>query len=164
MCSSIGTGTVSSGLVHLISSEPFYNLEREPMISHNFWWNLSIDISWVNIELFCVKINCKKSSTIFTPWILDSHGRRKLFYGGEGWVKMSDTMVDRRRKIKKTHTHTHWLKRPKAVPQKTKFGPKYKGFKISYLQFLFWKYYFRHTTLVYTFQWTPSEFFLFEIL
>ena len=28
-----------------------------------------------------------------------------------------------------------------AVPQKTKFGPKYKWFEISYLQFLFWIYY-----------------------
>ena len=31
---------------------------------------------------------------------------------------MSDTMVDRRQKITKK---TRWLKRPKAVPQKTKF-------------------------------------------
>ena len=37
----------------------------------------------------------------------------------------------------------HWLKRSKAVPQKTKFGQKYKWFKISHLDFLFfWKYYF----------------------
>ena len=31
----------------------------------------------------------------------------------------------------------HWLKRPKAVPQKRKLGPKYKWFKISYLDFFF---------------------------
>ena len=41
----------------------------------------------------------------------------------------------------------HWLKRPKAVPKKTKFGPRYKWFKISYLEFFFWKYYFGHTFL-----------------
>ena len=39
-----------------------------------------------------------------------------------------------------------WLKRPKAVPQKTKFGPKYKLFKISYLKLFFWKYFFEHKT------------------
>ena len=55
-------------------------------------------------------------------------GRRKHFYGmggrgGGGLVKMSATMVDRQRKIKKKK---HWLKRPKAGPQKTKLGPKYK--------------------------------------
>ena len=27
----------------------------------------------------------------------------------------------------------YWLKQPKAVPKKTKFGSKYKWFKISYL-------------------------------
>ena len=53
---------------------------------------------------------------------------------------MSATMVGRRLKIK----IKQWLKRPKAVPKKTKFGPKYKLFKITYLEFLFWKYYFRH--------------------
>ena len=54
-------------------------------------------------------------------------GRRKLCYGGGGgggagggaWVKMFATMVDRQRKIKKKH----WLKRPNAVPQKTKIEP-----------------------------------------
>ena len=33
----------------------------------------------------------------------------------------------------------HWLKRRKAVPQKTNFGPKYKWFKISYLEFFFFE-------------------------
>ena len=46
-----------------------------------------------------------------------------------GWVKMSAAMVERRRKLKKKH----WLKRPKAGPQRTKLGPKYKLFKVSYL-------------------------------
>ena len=45
------------------------------------------------------------------------------------WVKMSATMVDQGQKILKKH----WLKRPKAMPQKSKLGPKYKWFKISYL-------------------------------
>ena len=40
----------------------------------------------------------------------------------------------------------HWLKRPKAVPQKMKFRPKYKSFKISSLELFFWKYYFGFTT------------------
>ena len=44
----------------------------------------------------------------------------------------------------------HWLKRPKAVPQKTKFGPKFKWFKISYLKLLFWKYFFGHTIFLYS--------------
>ena len=34
----------------------------------------------------------------------------------------------------------HWLKRAEAVLQKTKFGPKYKWFKVSYLEFFFWIY------------------------
>ena len=55
-------------------------------------------------------------------------------------------MVSRRRKIKRKH----WLKHPKAVPQKTKFGPKYKWFKISYLELFYWKYYFWHTTFFYS--------------
>ena len=44
-------------------------------------------------------------------------------------------MVGQRRKFEKKH----WLKRPKAVPQKTKFGPKHKWFKISYLEFFFFE-------------------------
>ena len=58
---------------------------------------------------------------------------------------MLATMVGRRQKIYKKH----WLKRPKAVP-KTKFGPKYKWFKISYLELFFWKYYYGHATLLYS--------------
>ena len=73
-------------------------------------------------------------------------------------------MADRRRKIKKKKKKKHWLKRTKAVPKKTKLGPEYKWFKISYLQFFFWKYYFGRTILVRTFQWTSSEFFLFQNL
>ena len=53
----------------------------------------------------------------------------------------------------------HWLKRLLAVSQKTKFETNYKWFKNSYLEFLFWKYFFEHTTFLRTFQWT-SEFFL----
>ena len=50
-----------------------------------------------------------------------------------------------------------------------KFGQKYKWFKISHVESFFWKYYFRHTGCLYTFQWTSSEFplisnFLTEIL
>ena len=56
-------------------------------------------------------------------------GHRKLFYGGESWVKMSATMVGRRRKI--------WPKRRKAISYIKKFGPKYKWFKITYLEFFF---------------------------
>ena len=42
-------------------------------------------------------------------------------------------MVGQRRKIKTKH----WLKGPIAVPKKPKFEPKYKLFKISYLEFFF---------------------------
>ena len=71
---------------------------------------------------------------------------------GWGWV-----MVSRQRKIKRKH----WLKHPKAVPQKTKFGPKYRWFKISYLELFNWKYYLWHTTftLIDMFQRTSSKFF-----
>ena len=51
---------------------------------------------------------------------------------------------------------------PKALPQKSKVGPKYKWFKTSYLQLFFWKYYFGPTIsfiFVRTFQWTSSKFF-----
>ena len=43
----------------------------------------------------------------------------------------------------------HWLKGPKAVPKSVKLGPKYEWFVISYLEFFFWKYYFKHTTFLY---------------
>ena len=71
--------------------------------------------------------------------------------------KMSATMVDQRQKIK-NWKKTHQLKRPKSGTQKTKLGPKYKSLKITYLYFFFWKCYFGHTALVYTFLWTLSEF------
>ena len=63
---------------------------------------------------------------------------------GWGWV-----MVSRQLKIKRKQ----WLKHPKAVPQKTKFGPKYR---------CYWKYYFWHTTftLIHMFQRTSSKFFV----
>ena len=51
----------------------------------------------------------------------------------------------------------HWLKRPKAVHQNTKFEPKYKWFRISYLKLVFLKTFFRACN---TFQWTYSEFHL----
>ena len=44
--------------------------------------------------------------------------------GGVGGVQLLATMVDRQRKIKKKTMD--WLKRPKVVPQETKFGQKYK--------------------------------------
>ena len=66
---------------------------------------------------------------------------------GRGWVKMSAAMAGRRWKFEKKK---HWLKRLNAVHQKTKFGPKYKWFKISYLKSFFWKYFFGHTTFLYS--------------
>ena len=39
----------------------------------------------------------------------------------------------------------------------------YKWFKSSYFQFFFRKYYFGHRTFLCTFQWTSSEFSLFQI-
>ena len=72
---------------------------------------------------------------------------------------MSATMVDQLLKIKKKH----WLKSPKAVPQKTKFGPKYNDLKCH-----IWNLFFENIILgiqffifVHTFQWTSSEFFFF---
>ena len=55
------------------------------------------------------------------------------FFTVRGWVKMSTTMVDRRRKNFKKY----WLKHPKGNPLKLKTGPKYKWFKISYFEFFF---------------------------
>ena len=63
-------------------------------------------------------------------------GRRTLFYGGGGggggdWVKMSATMVGRGWKVLKKH----WLKRPKAVSKKAKFGPNtYLGIQIFHIR------------------------------
>ena len=57
---------------------------------------------------------------------------------GGGWVKMLATMVGQRRKIKRKH----WLKYAKAVLK--------KWFKISYLKFFCWKFYFWHTTFLYS--------------
>ena len=56
---------------------------------------------------------------------------------GFDWVKMLATMVDWQRLSKK-----HWLKCPK-------FEPRCKWFKISYLEFFFWRY-FGHTTFLYS--------------
>ena len=68
---------------------------------------------------------------------------------GEGaGVKMSVTMVDRRRKIKKKQ----WLKHPKAVP---KFFFQNSG--IPFLKILFRAY--NVFIFVQTFQWTSSEIF-----
>ena len=78
---------------------------------------------------------------------------------GDCWVKMSATMVHRPQKIKKKY----WLKRPKVVPKKTKFGPKYKWLKISHLEFFFLTILFRACNFfifVHTFWWTSSDFFL----
>ena len=58
-------------------------------------------------------------------------------------------MVHRRRK-KKQQKNKYRLKHYKAVPQKTKLGPKYKWFKISHLEFFFWKYYYGYTTFLYS--------------
>ena len=55
--------------------------------------------------------------------------------GGSEW-KYRLPWLTKNEKLKKKH----WLKRPKAVPQKLKLGPKYKWFKISYL---FLKIFFR---------------------
>ena len=43
----------------------------------------------------------------------------------------------------------HWLKCPKAVTKKKTIWTRYKWFKISYLEFIFEKYYFGHTTFLY---------------
>ena len=42
------------------------------------------------------------------------------------------------------------LKHLKAVPQKTKPGPKYKWFKILHVEFFFFKYYYGYTTFLYS--------------
>ena len=51
-----------------------------------------------------------------------------------GWVKLLATMAGRRRKIKKKK---NTRKKPLELPPKTKFGSKYKWFKIPYLEFFF---------------------------
>ena len=62
---------------------------------------------------------------------------------------MSPTMVHRRRKNQKKK-NKYRLKHLKAVPQKTKLGPKYKWFKISHLEFFFWRYYYGYTNFLYS--------------
>ena len=80
----------------------------------------------------------------FDPYVhihVYTQDRTKLFYGGgngglsanvghHGWSK-----TENKKKA--------WLKHPKAVPQKTKFGHQYKWFKISHLKFFFMKILFR---------------------
>ena len=61
---------------------------------------------------------CIEKREVTAPSIL-LQGRRNLFYGG-GWVKMSPTMVDRRRKTLKLH----WLKRSKTVQKKENLDQK----------------------------------------
>ena len=54
------------------------------------------------------------------------------------------------------------LKHLKAVPQKTKLGPKYKWFKISHLESFFENItviQYNFFIFVHTFLWTSSEFF-----
>ena len=80
--------------------------------------------------------------------------------GGGVWEKTLATMVDRRRKIKKKH----WLKRPKAVLQKWNLYQNINYSKSHICNFIFWKYYFGRTTLVHTFQWTSSAFFIPEFV
>ena len=57
-------------------------------------------------------------------------------------------------------------KRPKPVQEKKKkFGLKYKLFKMSYLDFCFWKYYFGHTMYLYLSRrssWHHHSFFNFK--
>ena len=83
--------------------------------------------------------------------------------GGRGWgwgvwVKMSATMFGLRQKVKKKH----WLKHPKALLQKMKFGPKHKRFEVSYFGILFLKILFRAYNFfisIHPFRWTTSGFF-----
>ena len=78
---------------------------------------------------------------------------------------MSATMVGWRQKKKKKKILAE-MKCPKDVPQKTNFGPKYKLFKISYLEFFLWKYYFGHTQFLYSSTRSSGHdqsFFLFQI-
>ena len=52
----------------------------------------------------------------------EQQGRRKLFYGGG----LSKNVGHYGWPTTKNEKKKNWLKRPKAVPQKTKFGQKYK--------------------------------------
>ena len=67
--------------------------------------------------------------------VLLRQGRRKLFYflwwGTEN--KCQPPWLTNEKKLKKTLAK----KRLIAIPQKTKFGQKYKLFKISHLEFFF---------------------------
>ena len=71
-----------------------------------------------------VYFNCQSSFFLAGP--------QEAFSWWRAYVKMSATIVGRRRKILKLH----WIKRPKTVPQKSKFGPENKLFKISYQEFI----------------------------
>ena len=46
----------------------------------------------------------------------------------------------------------------KLPPKKWKFRPKYIWFKISYLEFFFWKYYFGHTKFFFNFRFSSRKF------
>ena len=54
----------------------------------------------------------------------------------------------RRRKTEKKSKQ--WLKHPKAVPQKRKFGPKYSDSKSHIWNYFFENILFEHTTFLYS--------------
>ena len=68
-------------------------------------------------------------------WLNEGGGRLTKNIGHHGWPTT---------KIKK-----NWLKSLKQS-SKSKFGPKYKWLKMSFLEIFFWKYYFGHTTFLYS--------------
>ena len=101
---------------------------------------LKKDLSRNNINIYKIKLTLRYFSCIYIfyqmyrTWSCGTfyyQGRRKLFFGrgGGGWVKMSATMFDRRRKIKKKH--------PKAVPQKRNLDQNINDSKCHICNFFF---------------------------
>ena len=63
-------------------------------------------------------------------------------------VAQHGSPTTKNQKIKKKKKYR--LKHLKAVPQKMKLRPKYEWFKISHLEFFFWRYYYGYTTFLYS--------------
>ena len=118
------------------------------MICYDFFFAFESDII-IFWEPFICKERFKKVSKFLIccyTFFNRAVGSFFMVCGGGGAYKYRPQWLANDEKWKKQH----WLKRPKAVPQKMKLGPKYRWFKISYLDFSFRKYYFGHTTFTYS--------------
>ena len=96
--------------------------------SCNFWNLRSV------LRLLRLNIQIKLSRTAFSVGLKLKGGIKAVgnFFMVGG---VSRTSTHHGWQTTKKLKKKHWLKRPKAVLQKTKFGPNYKWFRIPYSEF-----------------------------